>query len=99
MKALNLSDKPKEPNHQVYNSNQQQQEYRETDTAENSQYKEQKKKRNSPHNNRSLHNNLPRKFRNVVPEMPTQNMPAQPHSIEPLISPHRSHSCNIKTHS
>jgi len=42
MKALNLSDKPKEPNHQVYNSNQQQQEYRETDTAENSQYKEQK---------------------------------------------------------
>jgi hypothetical protein len=42
MKALNLPRKPKEPNHQVYNSNQQQQEYRETDTAENSQYKEQK---------------------------------------------------------
>jgi hypothetical protein len=34
MKALNLSDKPKEPNHQVYNSNQQQQEDRETETAE-----------------------------------------------------------------
>ena len=42
MKALNLSDKPKEPNQQVYNSNQQQREYRETDTAENNQYKEQK---------------------------------------------------------
>jgi hypothetical protein len=42
MKALNLSDKPKEPNHQAYNSNQQQQEDRETETAENSQYKEQK---------------------------------------------------------
>jgi len=27
MKALNLSDKPKGPNHQVYNINQQQQEY------------------------------------------------------------------------
>ncbi len=40
MKALNLSDKPKEPNHQVYNSNQQQQGDRETETAENSQYKE-----------------------------------------------------------
>jgi hypothetical protein len=43
MKALNLSNKPTEPNHQVYNSDQQQREYRETDTAENSQYKEQKK--------------------------------------------------------
>jgi hypothetical protein len=35
MKALNLSDKPKEPNHQVYNSNQQQQEDKEIKTAEN----------------------------------------------------------------
>ena len=57
--------------------------------------KKRNNKRNSPHNKWSLHNNLPRKFRNVVPEMPTQNMAAQPHSIEPLISPHRSHSCNI----
>jgi hypothetical protein len=39
-----LSDKPKGPNNQVYNSNQQQQEDRETETAENSQYKEQKVK-------------------------------------------------------
>jgi hypothetical protein len=45
MKALNLSDKPKEPNHQVYNSNQQQQEYRETDTAENSQYRKSENKK------------------------------------------------------
>ncbi len=39
-----LLDKPTEPNNQVYNSNQQQQEDRETDTAENSQYKEQRVK-------------------------------------------------------
>ena len=38
--------------------------------------------KNSPHNNWSLHNNLPGKFRNVVPEMPTQNMTTQPQSIE-----------------
>jgi hypothetical protein len=28
--------------------------------------------------------------------VPTQNMTAQPQSMEPLVSPHRSHSCNIK---
>jgi len=28
-------------------------------------------KQDSPHSKRSLHNNPPRKFRNVVPEMPT----------------------------
>jgi hypothetical protein len=32
-----LSDKPKEPNNQVYNSNQQQQEYK-AKTAKNNQY-------------------------------------------------------------
>jgi hypothetical protein len=52
-------------------------------------------KQNSPHSKRSLHNNPPRKFRNVVPEMPTQNMATQPQSIAPLISPHWSHSCNV----
>ena len=57
--------------------------------------KERNNKRNSPHSEWSLHNNLSRKFRNIVPEMPTQNMATQPQSIEPLISPHRSHSCNI----
>jgi hypothetical protein len=40
--ALIKTNLKKKPNHQIYNSNQQQQEYRETDTAENSQYKEQK---------------------------------------------------------
>jgi hypothetical protein len=65
----------------------------------NNKYKEQNLNRDSPHDDWSLHNNLPREFRNVVPEMPTQNMTAQPQSIEPLVSPHRSHSCNIKTQS
>jgi hypothetical protein len=57
------------------------------------------KKENSPHSNWSLHNNPPRKFRNIIPEMPTQNMPAQPQSISPLVSQHRSHSCKIKSQS
>ena len=76
-------------------SNQQQQEYRETRTTKITNTSR-KLIRDSPHNNRSLHNNLPGKFRNVVPEVPTQNMTAQPQSMEPLVSPHRSHSCNIK---
>jgi hypothetical protein len=57
------------------------------------------KKENSPHSNWSLHNNPPRELRNIIPEMPTQNMPAQPQSISPLVSQHRSHSCNIKSQS
>ncbi len=57
------------------------------------------KKKNSPHSNWSLHNDPPRKLRNIIPEMPTQNMPAQPQSISPLVSQHRSHSCNIKSQS
>jgi hypothetical protein len=61
-------------------------------TQKITQKKKRNNKRNSPHSKWSLHNNLPRKFRNVVPEMPTQNMATQPQSIEPLISPHRSHS-------
>jgi hypothetical protein len=43
MKALNLSDKPKEPNHQVYN-NQQQQEYKKPKPEKN-HTKEQETKR------------------------------------------------------
>jgi hypothetical protein len=54
------------------------------------------KKDNSPHSNWSLHNNPPRELRNIIPEMSTQNMPAQPQSIIPLVNQHRSHSCNIK---
>ncbi len=42
MKALNLPTKHLKNQTIKYNSNQQQQEYRETDTAENSQYKEKK---------------------------------------------------------
>jgi hypothetical protein len=89
----------KEPNHQVYNNNQQQQEYRETKTADKSYRGAGNKKDNSPHSDWSLHNNPPRELRNIIPEMPTQNMPAQPQSIIPLISQHRSHSCNIKSQS
>ena len=68
-------------------------------TENHTEKKERKNKQNSPHSKWSLHNNLPRKFRNVVPEMPAQNKPAQPQSIEPLIRPHRSHSCKNKTQS
>jgi hypothetical protein len=54
------------------------------------------KKDNSPHSNWNLHNNPPRELRNIIPEMSTQNMPAQPQSMIPLVNQHRSHSCNIK---
>jgi hypothetical protein len=54
------------------------------------------KNRNSPHNNWSLHNHPPREIRNIVPEVPTQNMPALPHNSSPLVRQHRSHSCNKK---
>ena len=57
------------------------------------------KNRNSPHNNGSLHNHPPRKIRNIVPEVPTQNVPALPHNSSPLIRQHRSHSCNKKPRS
>jgi hypothetical protein len=49
---------------------------------------------NSPHNNWSLHNHLPRKIRNIIPEAPTQNVPALPQNSAPLIRQHRRHSCN-----
>jgi hypothetical protein len=51
---------------------------------------------NSPQNNRSLHNHPPRKIRNIIPETPTQNMPALPQNSAPLIRQHRRHSCNLK---
>jgi hypothetical protein len=57
------------------------------------------KKRNSPHNNWSLHNHPPREVRNIIPELPTQNMPALPQNSSPLVRQHRSHSCNKKPRS
>jgi len=56
-------------------------------------------KRNSPHNNWSLHNHPPREVRNIIPELPTQNMPALPQNSSPLVRQHRSHSCNKKPRS
>ena len=51
-----------------------------------SQKKEMRKKnRNSPHSNWSLHNRPPREIRNIVPEMPTKNVPALPHNSSPLV--------------
>jgi hypothetical protein len=70
-----------------------------TETAEKSIQRRKSKTENSPHSNWSLHNNLPREIRNIIPEMPAQNMPAQPHSVSPLVSQHRSHSCKIKSQS
>jgi len=54
---------------------------------------------NSPHNNWSLHNHPPRKIRNIIPETPTQNVPALPQNSAPLIRQHRRHSCNKKSES
>jgi hypothetical protein len=54
------------------------------------------KNRNSPHNNWSLHNHPPREIRNIIPELPTQNVPALPQNSSPLARQHRSHSCNKK---
>jgi hypothetical protein len=53
--------------------------------------------KNSPHNKWSLHNHPPREIRNIIPEVPTQNMPALPHNSSPLVRQHRSHNCNRKT--
>jgi hypothetical protein len=55
------------------------------------------KNRNSPHSNWSLHNHPPREIRNIIPELPTQNVPALPHNSSPLVRQHRSHNCNKKT--
>ncbi len=52
------------------------------------------KNRNSPHNNWSLHNHPPREIRNIIPELPTQNVPALPHNSSPLVRQHRSHNYN-----
>ena len=57
------------------------------------------KNRNSPHNNWSLHNHPPREIRNIVLEVPTQNVPALPQNSSPLVRQHRSHSCNKKPRS
>jgi hypothetical protein len=61
--------------------------------------KKRKKNRNSPHNNWSLHNHLPREIRNIIPEPPTQNVPALPQNSAPLIRQHRRHSYNKKSES
>ncbi len=55
--------------------------------------------RNSPHSKRSLHNRPPREIRNIIPELPTQNMPALPQNSSPLVRQHRSHNCNEKSRS
>jgi hypothetical protein len=55
--------------------------------------------KNSPHSNWSLHNHPPREVRNIIPELPTQNMPALPQNSSPLVRQHRSHSCNKKPRS
>jgi hypothetical protein len=52
------------------------------------------KNRNSPHNNWSLHNHPPREIRNIIPELPTQNVPAPPQNSSPLARQHRGHSYN-----
>jgi hypothetical protein len=57
------------------------------------------KVRNSPHNNWSLHNHPPREIRNIIPELPTQNVPALPHNSSPLVRQHRSNTCNKKPQS
>ncbi len=60
--------------------------------------KNQKEKmKNSPHSNWSLHNQPPREVRNIIPELPTQNMPALPQNSSPRVRQHRNHSCNEKT--
>jgi hypothetical protein len=56
-------------------------------------------KKTSPHTNWSLHNSPPRKIRNIIPEPPTQDVPALPQSKNPLVRQHRSHRCNKKTQS
>jgi hypothetical protein len=67
----------------------------ETKTAEKSQQEEMKNKnKNSPHNNWSLHNHPPREIRNIIPELPTQNVPALPQNSSPLARQHRGHSYN-----
>jgi hypothetical protein len=52
--------------------------------------------KNSPHSNWSLHNHPPREVRNIITELPTQNMPALPQISSPLVRQHRSHSCKKK---
>ena len=69
-------------------------------TRRKSQKKDMRNKnRNSPHSKRSLHNRPPREIRNIIPELPTQNVPALPQNSSPLIRQHRSHSCNKKPQS
>jgi hypothetical protein len=55
--------------------------------------------RTSPHTNWSLHNSPPREIRDIIPEPPTQDVPALPQSKNPLVRQHRSHRCNKKTQS
>jgi hypothetical protein len=50
--------------------------------------------RNLPHTNWSLHNRPTRKIRNIISELPTQNVPALPQNSSPLVGQHRSHSCS-----
>jgi hypothetical protein len=57
------------------------------------------RKKTSPHTNWSLHNSPPRKIRNIIPELPTQDVPALPQSKNPLVRQHWSHRCNKKTQS
>ncbi len=83
------------PSPSIDNS-QQRQEYRETETAERVSERNRKIQRNSPHSKRSLHNYPPREVRNIIPEPPTQNMPALPQNSSPLVRQHQSHSCNKK---
>jgi hypothetical protein len=84
----------------VINNNQQQEEDKETGTKKRSQKEENKKNnRNLPHTNWSLHNRPPREIRNIIPELPAQNVPALPQSKNPLVRQHRSHRCNKKTQS
>jgi hypothetical protein len=80
----------------VVTNNNQQQEKNDKPEPKMKPNENRKSNRNLPHTNWSLHNRLPREIRNIIPELPAQNVPALPQSVNPLIRQHRSHRCNRK---
>jgi hypothetical protein len=91
MKIALIKTKPKT---KLSSSNQQQPTARRKQRNRKPQKEFKKKNRDSPHNNWSLHNHPPREIRNIIPEPPTQNVPALPQNSSPLVRQHWSHSCN-----
>ena len=83
----------------VINNKQQQEKNDKPEPKMKPKWNNRKNNRNLPHTNWSLHNRPPREIRNIIPELPAQNVPALPQSINPLVRQHRSHRCNKKPQS